>query len=169
MTAFTISSAVSKDGDRLYSIECACFSVPWSREAISALIANTGHTVCLTVRGTHKQPEETASPKSDPDDGEVSKQVIGYVGVLYVLDEGEITNIAVDPAFRGQGAGYALLKAAQDFCRSEGIHTLHLEVRPSNIHAIALYLKCGFTQSGMRRGYYGDNGEDALLYSWKDV
>jgi len=94
---------------------------------------------------------------------------MGYVGVLYVLDEGEISNIAVHPLYTGKGVGYALMRAAQEYCRRAGVKTLHLEVRPSNTRAIALYRKCGFIQSGIRRGYYGDNGEDALLFSWKDV
>jgi ribosomal protein S18 acetylase RimI-like enzyme len=78
-------------------------------------------------------------------------------------------NIAVHPGSRGQGIGRSLLEAALAFCRQSGIHTLHLEVRTGNAKAISLYKKCGFVHTGKRPGYYQDNGEDALLFTWMEV
>lgn len=153
MAELTISTAALTDVDRLYEIECASFSIPWSKNSLTSFLSDSEHTFCITARET----------------GGDSDEIIGYVGVLFVLDEGEISNIAVHPLYRGKGAGYALLHAAQEYCRRAGIRTLHLEVRPSNSHAISLYQKCGFVRSGIRRAYYADNGEDALLYSWNDA
>ena len=163
MTDIFIKPAVFQDVDRLYEIECACFRVPWSKESLLSFIANKEHTFCITASTGRAAAEDPANAAAEAAD------TMGYVGVLYVLDEGEISNIAVHPLYTGKGVGYALMRAAQEYCRRAGVKTLHLEVRPSNTRAIALYRKCGFIQSGIRRGYYGDNGEDALLFSWKDV
>lgn len=153
MADFLISNAVPEDADRLYEIECACFAIPWSKASLASFISNTAHSFCLTAREC----------------GQDTANILGYVGMQHVLDEGEIANIAVHPDYQGMGIGFALLKAVLDYCRAHGIHTVHLEVRQGNMNARALYSKCGFVQTGMRRAYYADNGEDALLYSWKDV
>jgi len=168
MTDIIIVPACMEDADRLYEIECASFSIPWNRDSFITMISDREHAMCLTASTCAVLPGETAITGTS---GELvqAPRIAGYTGVMYVLDEGEITNIAVHPDFRGRGIGFALLRAAQDYCRRSGIHTLHLEVRPSNTGAITLYRKCGFVRSGRRRGYYADNGEDALLYSWKDM
>jgi ribosomal-protein-alanine N-acetyltransferase len=153
MPEFVIASCVLPDVDRLYEIECACFHTPWSKTSLVSFIEDSSHTFCLAAR--------TEGLESNP--------VIGYIGVMYVLDEGEICNIAVYPESRGQGAGRSLLEAALAYCRQIGIHTLHLEVRLSNLSAISLYKKFGFVPTGKRPGYYQDNGEDALLFTWIDV
>jgi len=168
MTDITIVPAGIEDADRLYEIECASFSIPWSRDSFITMISDREHAMCLTARTGVTLPGKTVNAGTSGALQQVPL-IAGYTGVLYVLDEGEITNIAVHPDYRGRGIGFALLRAAQDFCRQSGVHTLHLEVRPSNTGAIALYRKCCFVQSGKRRGYYADNGEDALLYSWKDM
>ncbi len=159
MSAFVVEPVLPQDVERIYEVECLSFSVPWSRESLLSFISNTGHTFCIKA----SLPEVLRET-----DKALTKEsvIIGYIGIMYVLDEGEISNIAVRPDFRGQGVGFLLLSAALEGCRNSGIKTLHLEVRPSNASAIALYEKCGFIQSGLRRGYYADNDEDALLYSW---
>ena len=168
MTEYSISPAFLQDTDRLYEIECACFTIPWSKDSLSSFITNTEHTFCLTARAntgeTHGQPIQAVL-----EEGCGHTEIIGYIGVMYVLDEGEISNIAVHPDCRGKGIGSALLRDAQEHCRRIGVKTLHLEVRPGNQFALALYHSCGFIQTGLRRGYYADTGEDALLFSWKDV
>jgi len=168
MTEFSLEPAVLQDVGRLYEIECACFAIPWSKDSLSSFIANSEHTFCIAAHNCAAEEhgrqgqEETAMQYTDT-------EIIGYIGVMYVLDEGEISNIAVHPDYRGKGAGSALLHAAQEYCRSKGIKTLHLEVRPGNISALSLYRKCGFVRSGLRKGYYADNGDDAFLFSWKDT
>ena len=174
MTDILIRPADYQDVDRLYEIECACFSVPWSKASLMSFLADKEHTFCITACTVREPQEETAYTADEAEnaaanDATVEAEIMGYAGVLYVLDEGEITNIAVHPLFTGKGVGFALMSAAQEYCRRAGVKSLHLEVRASNERAIALYRKCGFVRTGIRRGYYGDNGEDALLYSWKDV
>lgn len=93
-------------------------------------------------------------------------KVIGYGGMWIILDEGHITNIAIHPDFRGIGAGNLILTALIDLCKAEGITALTLEVRASNTIAQNLYYKFGFELEGIRKGYYADNHEDALIL-WK--
>ena len=89
-------------------------------------------------------------------------QVLGYAGLQVVLDEGYIANIAVDPKWRRQGLAGELLEV---YCRFAQAHLafLTLEVRASNEAAIALYVKHGFVQAGVRKNYYQDPKEDALI------
>ncbi|MEI8200774.1 MAG: ribosomal protein S18-alanine N-acetyltransferase [Eubacteriales bacterium] len=171
MTEIAVIKALPEDADRLYEIECACFSTPWSRESLASFIADRKHAVCLAAHEDKAGSTGQTNSENSINAGNFTQpgNIIGYIGVMSVLDEGEITNIAVIPECRGKGVGFALLCAAKDYCRKTGIHTLHLEVRAGNNNALALYRKCGFIQTGMRRGYYADNGEDALLFSWKDV
>lgn len=91
--------------------------------------------------------------------------LVGYVIFYYVLDEGEIARIAVDASSRRQGvAGHLLLKL-EEFCEEMGISRLMLEVRESNAAAIACYQAYGFAEDGIRRGYYTEPDEDAVLMS----
>jgi ribosomal-protein-alanine N-acetyltransferase len=161
MTAFVIAPALPRDAERLYEVECASFAVPWSRQSLMSFIENSEHAHCIKA-GLASSVCETAEGTKE------EFIIVGYIGIMHVLDEGEISNIAVHPDYRGQGAGFQLLTAALEYCRNAGIKTLHLEVRPSNSSALALYSKCGFVRSGLRRGYYADNCEDALLYAWYD-
>ena len=83
------------------------------------------------------------------------------------LDKGYIANIAVDPLFRRQGIGSALLDDAADFARQAGLAFLTLEVRRSNLGAQALYRRHGFCPAGVRKNYYRDPVEDAILMTRK--
>lgn len=91
--------------------------------------------------------------------------LIGYVIVYYVLDEGEIARIAVDESSRRQGVAGHLMLRLEDFCEENGIAKLMLDVRESNAAAIALYKDHGFTEDGIRRNYYANPKEDAILMS----
>ncbi len=89
--------------------------------------------------------------------------VIGYGGIWLILDEGHITNIAVHPEYRGVGAGDMIVEALIELCKLEGIASMTLEVRKSNIVAQSLYKKHGFIEEGIRRNYYADTHEDAVI------
>ncbi len=89
--------------------------------------------------------------------------VVGYAGVWLMVDEAHITTVAVRRAFRGHGLGKILMLAMMDLARDLGAHKVTLEVRKSNAIAIKMYEELGFRQNGVRRRYYTDNGEDALI------
>lgn len=123
-------------------IERACFSHPWSENALREELFND--TACFIAAVTEK--------------GEVA----GYAGLHCVLDEGYIDNIAVREEYRRQGVAGELLGAFLRFGKAK-LAFLTLEVRASNAPAIALYAKYGFEEVGRRKGYYDAPKEDAVL------
>jgi [ribosomal protein S18]-alanine N-acetyltransferase len=95
------------------------------------------------------------------------RSIIGYAGLWLMTDEAHITTIAVDPDFQGNGIGELLLVALIDRAKQIGARWLTLEVRVTNDVAQRLYEKYTFKEMGIRRRYYSDNGEDALVM-WTD-
>ena len=89
-----------------------------------------------------------------------------YLTAYSVAGELEIVNVAVLPALRGRGIGRALLRFFLEQGRLRGASRAVLEVRSGNVAARALYAGCGFVQVGVRKGYYADSGEDALVLEW---
>ncbi|MBI4321967.1 MAG: ribosomal protein S18-alanine N-acetyltransferase [Chloroflexi bacterium] len=89
--------------------------------------------------------------------------IVGYAGLWLMLDEGHITTIAVRPTLRGQGIGELLLIGLIDLAAAAGANYVTLEVRVSNAVAQTLYKKYGFREEGLRKRYYSDNREDALI------
>jgi ribosomal-protein-alanine N-acetyltransferase len=124
-------------------LEKLCFSEPWSEKAILEE-AERGFFVAAYI------------------DGEFA----GYAGMLCVLDERDICNVATSPRFRGMGVGKALVSALIESAKESGSSVIMLEVRKSNAAAIALYEKAGFTLVGQRKNFYTLPREDALLYNY---
>lgn len=123
-----------------------CFSVPWSLEALKEMFHTEGYCSFLA-----KEEEE----------------IIGYVGMKMVLDEADITNVAVLPAYRRQGVAGQLLGQLLEKAKVQELHSIYLEVRTSNIAAITLYEHAGFQRIGHRKNYYDNPREDALLMQWE--
>lgn len=94
--------------------------------------------------------------------------VVGYGGIWLILDEGHVTNIAVDSRYREKGIGKKLVEGLISLCSEEKIMAMTLEVRASNIAAQSLYKKYGFTEFGIRPNYYADDKEDAIIM-WKSL
>ena len=92
-------------------------------------------------------------------------KILGYMGIMMVLDEGEITNVSVSKHARRRGAGRALVGEMIRQMKKREIVTLHLEVRKSNNPAIELYRSFGFVKDGERKMYYEEPVEDAILMS----
>ncbi|WP_368488635.1 ribosomal protein S18-alanine N-acetyltransferase [Clostridium sp. BJN0013] len=146
MNDIEISSLKLEHIDRILLIDNLCFPTPWSRESFNKEIE--GNTLARYIIAKK------------------SKTIIGYAGMWIILDEGHITTIAVHPKYRGIGAGNLLLESLVEICKIESINNMTLEVRKSNIVAQNLYKKYGFVESGIRRSYYADNKEDAIIM-WK--
>ena len=87
----------------------------------------------------------------------------GFALVWHAADEVHLLDLAVDPSARRRGVGRALVAAVLAYARENQARLVLLEVRRSNHAAIALYRSAGFSENGVRRGYYSDNGEDAAL------
>ncbi|MEA2167219.1 MAG: [ribosomal protein S18]-alanine N-acetyltransferase [Chloroflexota bacterium] len=97
------------------------------------------------------------------DEAEELESIVGYTGMWVMVDEAHVTTIAVDPAYRGEGIGEYLLIALIDRSMEIGINEVTLECRVSNNVAQALYRKYTFRNMGVRKHYYSDDGEDALI------
>ena len=97
---------------------------------------------------------------------ENTNKIAGYAGMWIVLDEAHITNVGVLPEYRGKGIGVMLMNRQVKDSIIAGAIKMTLEARVSNEVAINLYKKLGFTQVGIRKRYYEDNNEDAVIM-WK--
>jgi len=139
---YRLTTMTAEHIPQIAAIERACFSDPWSENLFREILWNDA-AVMVVAEG---------------EDG----TVMGYAELQVVLDEGTIDNVAVAPACRRQGVADALLSAFVRFGRSQ-LAFLTLEVRESNVPAIALYRKHGFRAVGRRRNYYNDPKEDAIL------
>ena len=123
------------------SIEEMSFSLPWSLESLELMLT------------------EQASALVALEDG----RVLGYVGMMCVLDEGQIINVAVHPEARRRGVGRSLMEAAETYAKERGIVFLSLEVRESNIAARSLYSSLGWEEQGIRKGFYSHPVENACV------
>lgn len=137
-----------EDLKAVFAIELLSFSIPWSIQAFTAELRDNDYAryFCLVDVG----------------------QVIGYMGLWYILEEGHITNIALSPEYRGKGLGEFLIRSVMQNMRSTGMERMTLEVRVSNFAARNLYERLGFVTAGVRKGYYADNQEDALIM-WAEL
>jgi [ribosomal protein S18]-alanine N-acetyltransferase len=99
----------------------------------------------------------------------VGPAVVGYAGLMHVADEGHVTTLAVDPAYHRRQVGTRLLLALAHTARDWGCSGLTLEVRMGNAPAQDLYRRFGFAPAGVRKGYYAETGEDALVMWAHDI
>ena len=93
----------------------------------------------------------------------VGREVVGYAGLMMSLTDGHVTTIAVDPVWHRRGVGMRLLLTLAREAIARDAHAMTLEVRLSNRGAQDMYKRFGFTAVGVRKGYYADTGEDALI------
>jgi ribosomal-protein-alanine N-acetyltransferase len=91
------------------------------------------------------------------------EKVIGYVIYWHIRNEVQISNIAISPEYRGRGVGERALRWLIQDIKKKGVRFVFLEVRPSNLSARYLYDKLGFTMLGLRKGYYRNPAEDAIV------
>ncbi|MBQ2930916.1 MAG: ribosomal protein S18-alanine N-acetyltransferase [Clostridia bacterium] len=131
-----------EDVDGVAAVEAATFPTPWSRDAFASEMKNVAARYLVAEK-----------------DG----KVIGYAGAWIILDESHITNIAVLKDERGQGIGRRLTEGLMQYLSNLGAAYATLEVRKSNEVAQNLYKSLGFIKLGVRKRYYEDNGEDALI------
>lgn len=92
-----------------------------------------------------------------------NNQIVGFIGILVILDEADITNLVVKKSSRGTGRSNILMKYVVDFCKNNNISKINLEVNSNNTIAINLYKKFGFIEVGLRKNYYKDG--DGLLFT----
>lgn len=146
MSKFTLVPMNENHIPELANLERICFSQPWSEKSLREELDNrTAHFVVAEFNGV----------------------VVGYIGVFVVYESCDISNIAVLPEYRRQGIGRFLLEGACDIAEKCGAESVSLEVRPSNVGALALYKSVGFEEIGLRRNFYRNPTEDGLIFSKK--
>lgn len=149
MITISIRKMEIEDLPDVMDIDTGAFPAPWSKEIYEQeLIENdfADYFVMQTEKG----------------------RIIGYVGMWIIFEDAQITNIAVDRAYRGKKIGEKLFAFALSYALQEGARKLSLEVRPSNLIAQNMYRKFGLQEGGIRQNYYPDNGEDAIVM-WVDL
>ena len=138
-----IERASREDIPALCALENECFSEPWSEKSFEDFFA-LDFTVAL------KAVED--------------RKIVGYAGLYISGDDGDITNVAVTASMRRKGVGRALIEGLKALPPKK----LFLEVRESNNAAIALYESEGFVRDGIRKNFYSNPRENAILMSWKE-
>ena len=133
--------------EEIAEIEKRCFSDPWSQALFYTEINNEHANYSVLYDG---------------------EKVIGYAGFWKVCDEGHIMNIAIAPEYRGRHLSDMLMEEMINMAKSLTIRNMTLEVRISNTAALGLYEKYGFKSAGVRKGYYEDNKEDAVIM-WAEI
>lgn len=143
-------------------IERQVFATPWSIQAYRQEVLYHEAATYLVLRHVGR-PEAGAPPLRRPWGTRQDPTLLGYGGVWMVLEEAHISTLAVRPDWRGRGLGELLLAGLLESSLNQGAATVTLEVRRSNRAAQHLYAKYGFAEAGVRRRYYPDNQEDALI------
>lgn len=143
MRELTIRKGSAEDIDAIAALEQKCFASPWSRESLYHDLAENQLSTYFVA--------------------ELQGQIVGYVGIWAIMDEGHINNVAVSPSYRRQHIGSALIAAMLRSTEEAGIKSHTLEVRAGNRAAKGLYENYGFKEAGVRKGYYEDNGEDGII------
>lgn len=135
---------VSDDVPAVYEIELASFPVPWTLDSFYYEVHENQYAHYVLAI------DEEGS-------------IIGFCGMWMVIDAAQITNVAVIEQARGRGIGEGLMREAMHIARFHGMEVMTLEVRVTNVVAQNLYRKLHYQDGGIRKGYYTDNGEDALV------
>jgi ribosomal-protein-alanine N-acetyltransferase len=161
-------------------VERRCFPNPWPASAYRRELQDHKQNHYIVLRALApaggEAHDETSQARSLPrrsllplnlgrrhEHESMPAQIIGFAGMWQSFDEAHVTTIGVDPAYRGQSLGELLLLSMFDAALARGANWLTLEVRVTNEPAQALYRKYGFTVHGVRKRYYSDNNEDALI------
>lgn len=140
-----IRPMLEKDLQEVVRIEKENFSLPWSRQGFADSVSQENTCYLVAV---------------------FNEKVAGYCGFLQVLDEADITNVAVDAAARKNGIGEKMLRELMRQGEVRGVRAFTLEVRESNLAALGLYRKLGFQSAGIRKNFYDAPKENAVIM-WK--
>ena len=132
----------TEDADAIAELEAQSFTMPWKRDDFWREAQNELATYIV---------------------GELDGKIVAYAGAWVSFNQAEVMSVAVVPELRGQGVGTILFGELIKAVKARGATAITLEVRPSNTAAIKLYQSFGLHSVGRRRGYYIDNGEDALI------
>ncbi len=129
--------------DQISEIEALCFSTPWSRKSFADSMANSNVITLFTAT--------------------LENEIVGYICLFHLFEEGELLNIAVSPDYRKRGIAQKLINKMFEIFKQKDITRITLEVRESNTNAKNLYLKNGFKPIGIRKNYYTSPLENGIV------
>lgn len=165
------------DVAEVVAVDRRCFTTPWPASAYRREVTHPERNLYTVLRRVGEGPLTQPDPKGRffsnilpflKEDNHLNPDpVVGYAGLWIVGDEAHITTIGVLPELRGRKLGELLLVTLIEHAIAQGAHWLTLEARVSNTVAHALYRKYTFKDAGLRKRYYSDDGEDALIM-WSD-
>ena len=142
-----IRSMTALDVDGVMTVEHDSFPTPWSRSSFEEELA--GNRLARYIVATE------------------NGVVVGYAGTWLVINEAHVTNVAVSSQRRQNGIGRLLMESLMELARENGMESMTLEVRVSNEAARNLYRQLGFVEAGIRKNYYSETKEDALIL-WRE-
>jgi len=156
------------------SIERDVFPMPWTASAFAYEIQANPRSYYLVARYRQLPPAPTIQGKLTSAlhylaGRRRNVKILGYAGFWLMVDEAHISTLAVTPRHLRRGIGELLLAGLIDWACEVEATTMTLEVRVSNLVAQALYRKYGFEPTGIRKGYYSDNGEDAMIMTTEAI
>jgi [ribosomal protein S18]-alanine N-acetyltransferase len=182
---YTVRPLIKEDLDQINEIDKEAFPTQWppanyrqelqNKIAHYIVICDSSRTIAVQAekssgnfisRLLHLKKENAAVLPTVPDP---RYYIAGFSGIWMMAGEAHVTNIAVRQEYRGRGLGEYLLLATYDLAQSQNASFMTLEVRASNIVAQGLYNKYGFVEMGVRKGYYLDNHEDAVIMSTEAI
>lgn len=140
--SYLIRKMTEEDLSSVMEIEKEAFTLPWSRESYLSELKNNfaAYMVC-----------------------DVEGEIAGYGGIWVVFEQAHITNVAIGKDYRQKGLGHSLMVELEQIARQRKATHILLEVRPSNLAARTLYKNLGFEDISVRKAYYSDNSEDAIV------
>lgn len=178
-TSYVLRPMTVADIPRVTAIERASFPSAWPQAAYKREIEQNSlarYIVAVECEEAPAVPEPAVAPsrrwlsrlkrlfvQEPPPPSPVEGRIAGFLGLWFMVDEGHIVTVASHPELRRRGIGEMLVAEALDIARERGTGTVTLECRVSNTGAQALYDKYGFIRAGIRKRYYTDNGEDAVI------
>lgn len=140
--SFIVRKMTSQDIDEVMQIEKQSFTLPWSRESYLGELKNKFATYLVC---------------------DCEGEIAGYGGIWVVFEEAHITNVAVGTSSRQAGIGNTLMEELEKVAREKKAQRILLEVRPSNQAALKMYHNLNYLPTGLRKQYYSDNNEDAII------
>lgn len=143
MDKLTIIPTTVDHLDRIAEIEALCFTTPWSRKSFADSMANEQVISFFTAL--------------------IDNEIVGYICLFHLFEEGELLNIAVSPDYRKRGFGQQLMNKTFEYLEQKDVTRITLEVRESNNNAKNLYIKNGFKAIGIRKNYYTSPTENGIV------
>lgn len=159
--SYTVRRMREEDIPQVVEIEKIAFSRPWTKSIFKAALLLPYAAYYVAVE--ESSGKDAGDKTGDNTEDNIPDKVVGMCGVKKIFEEGDISNVAVHPAYRGRGISRKMLEILMSEARADGVQAFTLEVRAGNEVAVNLYESLGFRTEGVRPRFYDDPVEDGLI------